>query len=143
MKQSTGHKRGTWFWVGIILLSISVIVWSIMIPNIIEDPKYSLARLLFTLALTSPLIGLGIFGVLRGRKVIATKRKSSETGSVMMRSKAFRLLLRFASIFLAIISMIAAVVLFNIDIWYWGVFCVIIALLFGWLSVRLGGPWPF
>ena len=66
MKQSTGKGRRAWFWVGVILLSISALFWLILIPAILEDPD--LGVIIVFIFLTTPPMGIGIYCVRRGRK---------------------------------------------------------------------------
>lgn len=71
MKQSTGRARRVWFWIGVALLSINALFWLIFIPIIAEDPD--LPGILLLIFLTAPLVGIGIYGVRRGRKAPAVE----------------------------------------------------------------------
>ena len=71
MKQSTGKGRGAWFWAGVVLLSISALLWLIIILVIVSkgDGVGALVGVLFT---AIP-IGIGIYGIRRGRKTPAVE----------------------------------------------------------------------
>ena len=67
MKQSTGQKRGLWFWVGVTLLSISALWWLMLISVGDDIGDAVLAGVVTTVV---P-IGIGIYCVRRGRKELA------------------------------------------------------------------------
>ena len=66
MKQSTSHKRGAWFRVGVTLLSISALLWLIIILLIVSEGDG--AGVLVGVLFTAIPIGIGIYCVRRGRK---------------------------------------------------------------------------
>lgn len=70
MKQSTGRKSSAWFWVGVSLLSISALWWLILIILVPEDIGGAVLTAVLTTALP---IGIGIYGVRRGRKALAVE----------------------------------------------------------------------
>ncbi len=63
-RQSTGRKSSAWFWVGVILLSTSALLWLILISASEDIGETILAGVIFT---AIP-IGIGIYGIRRGRK---------------------------------------------------------------------------
>jgi len=69
MKQFTGKGRGVWFWVGVVLLSISVLWWLIFIIAIVSEPKDVVVSFVVWLLLSALPIGIGIYCVMHGRKV--------------------------------------------------------------------------
>jgi len=81
MAESTGRrKRSRWFWVGVTLLSASVIV-GIVTWGPHQDPVDFLVGLAGKIILTAPLWGVGIYGVLRGRNApgaVAVSGKGAE-----------------------------------------------------------------
>ena len=66
IKQSTGKGRRSWFWAGVVLLSISALFWLIIILVIVSkgDGAGALVGVLFT----AVPIGIGSYGIRRGRK---------------------------------------------------------------------------
>ena len=67
MKQSTGRKSSAWFWVGFTLLVISAFIWVIVILANIGVGDI-MGAILFGVIITAIPIGVGIYGIRRGRK---------------------------------------------------------------------------
>ena len=63
MKQPTGQKRGVWFWVGVVLLSISALLWLLFILSLIAEPENVGYTLLGAVLVTIIPIGIGIYAV--------------------------------------------------------------------------------
>ncbi len=61
MQQPTGQKKGVWFWVGVVLLSVSALVWLVLI-SLNEHWGYTV--LIGFLTTVLPIVS-GIFGVMR------------------------------------------------------------------------------
>ncbi len=69
IKQPAGHRESAWFGVGIVLLSISTLIWLILIPEIMAEPREAGDIVLGGIIITVIPIGIGIYCVRRGRKV--------------------------------------------------------------------------
>lgn len=68
MKQSDGRKRSTWFWVGVIMLSISALWWLIAVIAIVAEPEDVEDTIIGSVILTFIPIGIGVFCVWFGRQ---------------------------------------------------------------------------
>ena len=68
MKQTTTRRKGVWFWLGVILLSVSALFWLILISIMIDNGEDIGLYILTGVLLTVVPIGIGIYGVRRGRK---------------------------------------------------------------------------
>lgn len=69
MKQPTGQKRSAWFWVGVTLLSLSVLFWLMITLTMISDPGFDVVELfVIGLMFTAIPLGIGIYSVRRSRK---------------------------------------------------------------------------
>lgn len=66
MRQPTSKKSSAWFWVGVALLSLSAFVWVIVILANIGSGNI-LGLILFGVMVTAIPIGVGIYGIRRGR----------------------------------------------------------------------------
>ena len=73
MKQSAGQKKRLWFWVGVALLSISALWWLMLIFTAVVDPEDIGDTILGGVVTTVVPIGIGIYGVRRGRKALAVE----------------------------------------------------------------------
>lgn len=67
--RASGRKRSRWFWVGIALLSLSLLFWLMITLTMISDPRFEgvdafVVGVMFT---TIP-IGIGIYSLRRSRK---------------------------------------------------------------------------
>lgn len=74
MKQSAGQKRSPWFWVGVVLFSISALWWLILflVPGDIGD------TILAGVVTTVVPIGIGIYCLRRGSRLRSIQGMSSE-----------------------------------------------------------------
>lgn len=81
MRETVGRKRGAWFWTGVILLTISALLWLVIILLIVSkgDGAGALVGVLFT---AIP-IGIGIYGIRRGRKTPTVEKLPSKWSHVM------------------------------------------------------------
>ncbi len=68
MKQSAIGKRRAWFWVGVVLLSISALWWLLIVLVIVEEPEDIASTVGVGLLFSTLPIAIGIFCVRRGRK---------------------------------------------------------------------------
>ena len=68
MKQSSSQKRGTWFWVGVTLLNSSILFWIILLWGIVANSEDIGDTILTGVFFTAIPIGIGIYGIKRGRK---------------------------------------------------------------------------
>ena len=76
MKRSASEGRRVWFWVGTVLLSISALWW-LLIVIIIASEGDSAAVLVGVVTTVVP-IGIGVYGVVRGRRrPVAAEETSS------------------------------------------------------------------
>jgi len=73
MKRSTGQRKGAWFWVGVVLLSLSALWWLILILSVEDKGDAVLTGVITTVV---P-VGAGIHGVLRSRKAPAAEIQES------------------------------------------------------------------
>jgi len=71
VKQPSGKGRRAWFWVGVILLSLSALFWLLLIPAIVKNPN--LGGIILFIFLTALPIGIGVYGIRRGRKTPAAE----------------------------------------------------------------------
>ena len=62
MKETTGKRKGGWFWVGVILLALLL---SVFIPVIVAEP--SIFIIAFAMVLLAVPVGTIIYGVRRGK----------------------------------------------------------------------------
>lgn len=69
MKQSTGKGRRAWFWIGVILLSVSALWWILLIVSVGDKGDAFLTGVITTVV---P-IGIGIYGIMRSRKAQAVE----------------------------------------------------------------------
>ncbi len=70
MKESTDKRRRAWFWVGVILLSISALWWLLIIAIAVDEPEEAAETIGVGLLLSAVPIGVGIYWVRRGRKAL-------------------------------------------------------------------------
>ncbi len=75
MKQPIGQKRRIWFWVGVVLLSVSALLWLIFIWASEEDIGDTV---LVGIMFTAIPIAIGVFCVWRGKKA-STAEMNRET----------------------------------------------------------------
>ncbi|MBL7062167.1 MAG: hypothetical protein ISS54_05470 [Dehalococcoidia bacterium] len=73
MKQSIGRRGGAWFWVGVTLLTISAISWLIIILVVLDRSQEAGSVILGGLAVTVIPVGIGIYGIIHGRKFDAVE----------------------------------------------------------------------
>jgi len=78
MKQSIGKGRKAWFWVGVTLLALSALIWLFIIIGIVSEPEDAGSAILGGVIFTALPIGIGIYGVWRGRKPRIAKEMASE-----------------------------------------------------------------
>jgi len=67
MRQPTGKKSSAWFWVGFTLLVISAFFWVIVILATVSESGDIVGAILFGVIVTAIPIGIGIYGIRRGR----------------------------------------------------------------------------
>ena len=73
MKKSAGQKRSGWFWVGVGLLSLSALWWLVLILVVIIGHEDAFDTFLGGVVITIIPIGIGIYGIRRGRKAQAVE----------------------------------------------------------------------
>ena len=73
MRQVTGQKRRAWFWVGVGLLSLSALWWLVLILVVIIGHEDAFDTFLRGVVITIIPIGIGIYGIRRGRKAQAVE----------------------------------------------------------------------
>ena len=88
MKQSSGKGRQTWFWVGVTLLALSALWWLTSIFAMIDEPQAVGDIAIFAVICTVIPIGIGIYGVLRGKKVFATISSAQKGWRELSQSRA-------------------------------------------------------
>jgi len=67
MRRHGKGRRYIWLWMGIILLSISALIWMILIIAIVAQPEDASHMILSGLVLTIIPTGMGIYSVRRGK----------------------------------------------------------------------------
>ena len=76
MKATTSWKRRAWFWVGVTLLSISALFWLILV--LATEPEVDMGEnVIGGVIITVIPIGIGIYGVMHGRKAPAVETQQS------------------------------------------------------------------
>ena len=122
MKQSASKRRGG-FWVGVIFLVISALFWLLIIIAATADGEP---------VDVGSILGLGVF--ITAAPIVL---------GILCICGRGRLVVRFITVFMALVSTVAAAVLFSIGhLWYWGLFCSIVAAIFIWVSTKFGAIWP-
>ncbi len=74
MKQSVSYRKSGWFWVGVVLLSLSTLFWLMPILMIVGEPEEAASLIGDGLLLSAVLIGIDIYCVRRGRKATTVTR---------------------------------------------------------------------
>ena len=67
MRRHGKERRYIWLWVGVVLLSISGLIWMILIIAIVAQPEDAIHTILSGLVLTAIPTGMGIYSVRRGK----------------------------------------------------------------------------
>jgi len=78
MKQSTGRGRSAWFWVGVALLAVSALWWLILVLATVDQSGDIGDAIIFGVITTAIPIGIGIYGIRRGRKPRVAEEMASE-----------------------------------------------------------------
>lgn len=68
MRRHGKGRRYLWLWVGVVLLSISGLLWLLLIIAIVAQPEDARHTILIGLALTIIPTGMGIYSVRRGKR---------------------------------------------------------------------------
>ena len=68
MQQPTGQKKGVWFWVGVVLLSVSALWWLLIVLILVSEPEDVAVTVVVSLILTAVPMGVGIYCMMHGRK---------------------------------------------------------------------------
>ena len=76
------ERRSRWFWVGVVLLSISALLWLIIIVGIATQPQEAGDAILGIIVITVIPIGIGIYCVRRGKKAAAIEAERQRTEGV-------------------------------------------------------------
>ena len=79
MQDNEDRKRGAWFWIGTVLLTLGALFWMLLIWAVADDPEDTVDSIIGGMILTIIPMTIGIYAIHRDRK-----RRRAEAGTPTM-----------------------------------------------------------